>query len=518
MLYYDDGNRPPEPLIRNRTAAGKQLNEVLSMGATAAEAAGTTPEAVGYSILQKWVAGCFFLAIVFIPVDVFPWWGTDSYTLRHFSFYPVALGAIAALPRLFREWIRCREILWLAALFAVMFSWSVLSSFWNCGVTPDVIRILAKRLISLGIWWGFGLFFAGAFFILPFESARRILLAGLGTVIALCAVCSVVEIARFCGVAQADAILIATGRLFRKSTIVWDWWPPELWPDRRVRGLFAEPLFLAIFTVPALVFLWGNFLEGRQRRISFLLSCLAAFLTIVTFSRTGWLLMLIALGGQYLMLERTGVFRSLPGRPRLSYLPAALLVMLMCAGFLFFIRSLKPDRLPEKAGTTYIQNADLTGGSLGVRRACLAMEFDLLREQPLLGSGVDTHGRRLLAVFQEQANAIPGTAGLRQHREIRQWEADGSFPMLNLYTGTAVESGLPGMLLLLLLCAFPLLFFPFRHSATAFQIAAAAALGSLLAAGMTQTIYVHPTFQLCWGVALAAVLRGAPHEPDRPVQ
>ena len=482
------------------------------MGATTAEAAGATPEAAGFSILQKWVAACFFLAVLFIPVDVFPWWGTDSYTLRHFSFYPVALGGLAALPRLFREWTRCRAFLWLAVLFAVMFGWSVLSSFWNCGVTPEVIRILAKRLISLGIWWGFGLFFAGAFFILPFESARRILLAGLGTVIALCAVCSVVEIARFCGVAQADSILIATGRLFRKSTIVWNWWPPELWPDRRVRGLFAEPLFLAIFAVPALVFLWGNFLEGRRRRISFLLSGLAAFLVVVSFSRTGWLLMIIALGGQYLLPEWTGTFRTLPGRLRLSCLPAALLVMLMCAAFLFLTRS------PGADGAAQVHSADLTGGSLGVRRTCLAMEVDLVRDRPLLGSGVDTHGRRLLAVFQEQANAIPGIAGLRQDGEIRQWEADGSFPMLNLYTGTAVESGLPGMLLLLLLCAFPLLFFPFRHSATEFQITAAAALGSLLAAGVTQTIYVHPTFQLCWGVALAAVLRGAPHEPDRPVK
>ena len=38
----------------------------------------------------RFIAICFFLSIIALPIDVFPWIFPSSYTLRHRTFYPIA--------------------------------------------------------------------------------------------------------------------------------------------------------------------------------------------------------------------------------------------------------------------------------------------------------------------------------------------------------------------------------------------------------------------------------------------
>lgn len=428
----------------------------------------------------RFIAVCFFLSIVALPVDVFPWIAPASYTLRHLAFYPFAAGAAVALPFIPGIWRKRKEFLIFAGLFGLFLLWIVLVSFLNCGFSMAVGKELCKFIFSLGIWWGMGIFYATVFFLLPFALAKRILWSGLVTVSILCMAYSMLELAWFGEVPGSESILLALNPFFRKTCFAWEWWPPELCVGR-LRSLFAEPLFMSLFAVPALIFFWGRYLAERKRKMYFLLASALSILIYFSFSRTGWIILVGSLGIQYLLLEYIGFFRGKGLLYRVIPYAGAVAILSLVVCLFYVIIDLK--------------TVDLAGGSLDVRKIALISEMKICRQRPLCGYGVNSHGAQLQAAFERQKN---------EESEIQLWVDAGSCSMFNVYTGIGVEFGLIGVILFLGICLFPLWLFCKKRSFDWFQVAAIAALCGLLLAGMAIQTYIHVAFQLFWGVALAA--------------
>lgn len=448
----------------------------------------------------RFIAVCFFLSIVALPVDVFPWIAPASYTLRHLAFYPVAAGAAVALPFMPGIWRKRKEFLIFAGLFGLFLLWIVLVSFLNCGFSMAVGKELCKFIFSLGIWWGMGIFYATVFFLLPFALAKRILWSGLVTVSILCMAYSMLELAWFGEVPGSESILLALNPFFRKTCFAWEWWPPELCVGR-LRSLFAEPLFMSLFAVPALIFFWGRYLAERKRKMYFLLASALSILIYFSFSRTGWIILVGSLGIQYLLLEYIGFFRGKGLLYRVIPYAGAVAILSLVVCLFYVITSLMPEAhssggsLCIQGGIPVSETVNLGGGSLGVRKTALISEMKIIRRKPLCGYGVSSHGAQLQAAFERQKN---------EESEIQLWMNAGSCPMLNIYTGIGVEFCLVGVILFLGICSFPLWLFRPKRSFDWFQIAAIAALCGLLLAGMGVQTYIHVAFQLFWGVALAA--------------
>ena len=440
---------------------------------------------------MRFIAICFFLSIIALPIDVFPWIFPSSYTMRHLAFYPIAAGSIIALPFMLRVWRRRKALLALGGLFGLFLLWVVLTSFWNYGFSIETGKDLCKFMLSFSIWWGIGLFYGTVFFLLPIALAKRILWIGLVTVSILCVTYSMLELAWIGRVPGAESILLTLNPLFRKTCFAWKWWPPELWFGR-VRSLFAEPLFMSLFVVPALVFFWGRYLaERRKRGINFLLAVVLSILIYFSFSRTGWVILVVSLGIQYLLLEYVGFFRGKGLLFRVvPYAKAAAILFLVVFSFYVITANLS-------SGSLDIQKVDLLGGSLNTRKCSLIAEIGLIRQRPLCGYGVHSHRTLLRTIFKKQKNKEP---------EIQLWVEAGDCQMLNAYTGIGVEFGLIGACLFLGICSFPLLLFGRKRSFDGFQIATIAALCGLLLAGMAILTYIHVAFQLFWGIALAAAI------------
>lgn len=457
------------------------------------------------SKVNRLIAVCIFLSIVALPIDVFPWIFPDSYTLRHLAVYPVAVGCIAAVPGMIREWRHRREFLWLGALGAGFLGWVLLTSLLNAP-HPGTLKAFVKLLFSAGVWWGIGIFYGTAFLLFPRNFARKLFLNALLTVSVLCIAYSIWEIAWLCRVPGTEPVLLKFNTLFRRTCFAWEWWPPELWAGR-VRSLFAEPSFLTLFATPALILLWGHYLEERKKGLYFVLSLALGLLIYLSFSRTGWMTMFFALGIQAILLERCGIFRGKTFLYRVApYGKAAVGIILGASAFYAFTymplpyspQKAQTDSVANPAQTTKNETVELTGGSIAVRKTCLQAELKLIAAKPLIGYGVASHGPRLLDHLKEISD---------KNQEILRWEKDGSCPLLNLYTGTGVEYGVVGAILFFGLCSFPLWLF-MRRRLDWFDIASIAALCGLLLAGMTLMIYIHMAFQLFWGVALAAAIRG----------
>ena len=444
---------------------------------------------------------CGFAAVLLLPFDTLP--GIDSYLLRKASCYPLLFGLLLALPSLWRLIRRQWAFRIPAIVAAVYFGWTIAVSLVAAGparLDGGTWCAIGKFLLGRGFFFSSGFFFAALFFIVPFQTARRVFSAALLCCLIGCSLYGLVEILWICHCPAATRFLEFWTPCFRAVATQHGWWPPLLWESGRVRTFFAEPSFFAFAAVPMWLALLPALPVRRHKVIGILLAGWVLLLLFLTFSRLGYLMLAAGLLLLAPKLFLTG-WKTHRWRLPASILTAAALAFLAFLAILRLSDSSAPSSEPtvqpglvEQTFQTKLPN----GGSLVTRRYMLELELAIIADTPVEGHGLDGYSA-----------AIAGRLAGRQQLppEVALWYQYHNYSRLNVYTGSWIESGPVGLLLLLVFLAMPLgpVLWSLRRGIRLETAAVAAGYCTLLI-GLNATEMLQFVFFLFWGMTAAAGL------------
>lgn len=444
-------------------------------------------------IPRHWQAAAvgLFLSILAFPFDLLP----VGYPIHKLSYYFLIPAGILLLPQTI-DFVRRQRFLLPAAPLAAFWGWVIVAELIAGPWDKASAVALAKSLARGGIIVWLGMTFAVAWSIFPRPVKNNVFYGGILGAAALCTVWSLLEIMHLSGSCFAKNMIETVTPCIRQVATNNDWWPP-LFFDNRIRGLFAEPSYYAFF----LVSVWAvcDFRRKTVRWLTpvmFLLACLLG----LTQSRTG---MALLLGVAVFLIFCRIVFKSYRcnGKKFLSdlvlYAGCLAAVMLTCR---IFPLGHPGAAAPEGRSI----RAVIESGSTSTRKELLQVELMLIKERPVAGYGINARSQAMLDRFQNypRADQLP---------ELANWINAGVFPVLNVYTAIAVDSGVPAAVLFALLTSFPLwyLFYGYFRSGqtpSGENLMQCALIVVLLLALLSGDFPQSMFYCLFWGWGLSAVL------------
>lgn len=405
---------------------------------------------------------CAFLAAALSSFDIFPW---TRWPMPPRPFYYAALPGMLLwfcslrwIPGIRRHW----------PLFLLVFLLLVLggTSTWVGAAHHNSERLftffthmyLRERVVPfLVLCWAADLFSS-----LPKGRAKRVFSLALIVLFIPNAVHMALEIAANIGACSVKDFLIAINPYFRLEATAHGWWPPPYFTGR-VRGLFAEPGYMALGLFP----LFGLFCYGAMRNKRCLLPLF-------------FLLVALCAAKAYSGLIATAVFFGLLGLWALSRMPvrrrAACLAMALAVLAALAATARHSPRIADvsrlvqsrlqtnEAIAAYVRDVhDGKNPNLPVldytrripiavfnRLLSMRLDLDMGRRFPLLGTGFLQRG-----FYWQPLERLKG-----HDQEWQLWvkyAADDPFkliPHLSEYTSVLAENGLPGLCVELLLFAF----------------------------------------------------------------
>jgi len=209
------------------------------------------------------------------------------------SVYPIFVGMLLWAYRMLRykHQLPTRRICY---FLVILLGWQILSSLHGLMIFPAWEEITAQQFRFAGIISGFigmsadhfarGWFIAKLFgqlfveFLLTFGTAvwgytlfrsdsqkgMQCFRKGMVIGIVICLIYSSVELFYLLGSGMAEAILKHVNYLFYAPGTVHGWWPPLLFPGR-MRSVFAEPSYLALYLAAALPVFVIGFWTNRKK-------------------------------------------------------------------------------------------------------------------------------------------------------------------------------------------------------------------------------------------------------------
>ncbi len=101
-----------------------------------------------------------------------------------------------------------------------------------------------------------------------------------------------IEMAYFWGADWAKSVLVSVNPMLHTIAENWDWWPPLIWGERRIRSIFPEPSQFGMYAVAIVPFLWAHIIAGKRVKANLCLSLVMMTLIFLSLSKTSsWLLL-----------------------------------------------------------------------------------------------------------------------------------------------------------------------------------------------------------------------------------
>ena len=444
----------------------------------------------------KAAAVLLFLSIVALPFGCLPI--KLSYVLRCLPVYFFFPAAFLLLPEMLRLFFRERALQVFAAVCSAFLIWGAAVSVAANHFTLEGMKMALLFVKGVVIWFGIGAGYAMMFSVMPEKVRWDVLRYGLYTMIALSSVHALIEILWFFDVPGCEWILVRISRTVRASGF-YGWWPPELWPGR-VRSWFGEPSHCAIAMNCSIVLLTADAIL-RKRKLSLWFCIPAQIMMMLTFSRGGFLFILVAIP---VICLYPG---ALKGRSRLRLLFCAdfLLILLFCFlefGGMRYITGSTSGLFSRSTEENADTRGDLFYGSGHVRYYMVKLELGIARDRWLCGGGYGYWKRETLRRLSELDEEDITEA------EILNWMNVRELPELCQYTSWLVEYGVVGCMLAVFVVTFPLLWIFFRrknargpdHAVLCGVVAAG--IVSLCAALVSLIVYM-ACMMLLWGAMFA---------------
>ncbi len=457
----------------------------------------------------KAAAVLLFLTIVALPFDCLPI--RLSYVLRCLPVYFFLPAAFLLLPEMLRLFFRERALQLFAVVCSAFLIWGAAVSVASNRFSLEGLKqalIFAKGVI---IWFGIGAGYAMMFHSLPQKVRWDVLRYGLSVMVSLSSVHALIEILWLFGIPGCEWILVGISRTVRASGI-YEWWPPELWPDR-VRSWCAEPSRCAMTMTYGIVLLAADAILWK-RKMSLWFCIPAQIMLMLTFSRAGFLSILVAISAVSLY---PGALKG-RSRLRLLFLSDFLLILAFCflefGGMKFITGNSQGlfSRITECSQNFFSKSndskrhadsrEDLFYGSGHVRFFMMKLELGIAQDHWLCGGG---HGYRMPETLRRLSELDKEEIS---EQEIQGWIKLQKVPELCQYTSWLVEFGIVGCLLAVFVVTFPFLWVFFRgrnaygpdHAVLCGVVAGG--ILSICAALVSLIIYMS-SLMLLWGAMFA---------------
>lgn len=293
----------------------------------------------------------------------------------------------------------------------------------------------------------------------------RALLRGILAAVVVILVYTVVEIPYvFYNNEYCKAILTFLNPILHDIKDGGTWWPPLLWPDIRIRSVFAEPSYLGIYMAFAMPWLWYMMISKKHYRANLFMAViilLNTFLVFLTKSRTG----IVILIGELLLLSLVAVY-FFKIKDFKSLFRNIAIICLSFAAFIganFLIEHSSFDRTNEsqksnieiqKQVESYVSEnvSSLRSSDKRSNRARFSIMIANLNigvKHPILGVGPSLRQAYVIHYLPTEAFEDNEVRGWIQNQKAKG-VFKGSFPSLGEYTTRFAETGLFGILLFLL--------------------------------------------------------------------
>lgn len=101
-----------------------------------------------------------------------------------------------------------------------------------------------------------------------------------------------IEMAYFFGAGWAKSVLISVNPMLHAIAENWDWWPPLIWGEERIRSIFPEPSQFGMYAAMIVPFFWGHIIAGKRVMLNLCVSIIMMTLIFLSVSKTSsWLLL-----------------------------------------------------------------------------------------------------------------------------------------------------------------------------------------------------------------------------------
>ena len=455
----------------------------------------------------KAAAVLLFLSIVALPFSCLPI--KLSYVLRCLPVYFFFPAALLLLPEMLRLFFRERALQVFAAVCSAFLIWGASVSVAANHFSLEGVKMALLFVKGVVIWFGIGAGYAMMFSVMPEKVRWDVVRYGLYAMISLSSVHALIEILWFFDVPGCERLLVRISRTVRASGF-YGWWPPELWPGR-VRSWFGEPSHCAIAMNCSIVLLAADAIL-RKRKLSLWFCIPAQIMMMLTFSRGGFLFILVAIP---VICLYPG---ALKGRSRLRLLFCAdfLLILLFCFlefGGMKYINGSTSGLFSKSTEENADTRGDLFYGSGHVRYYMVKLELEIARDRWLCGGGYGYWKQETLRRLSELDEEDITEA------EILNWMKVQELPELCQYTSWMVEYGVIGCMLAVFVVSFPLLWIFFRrknargpdHAVLCGVVAAG--IISLCAALVSLIVYM-ACMMLLWGAMFALCICSGKKDGD----
>ncbi len=339
-----------------------------------------------------------------------------------------------------------------------------LSCAWWPTLKKHKIIIIPIYLLSV---WGYGMvvWFSMIFYLIPRKQAKQIFIYSISFGFLLNAVHMFLEALANFGADNIKSFLMSINHYFRVEKIDGGWWPPSYYEDR-IRGLYAEPGYLAGGILPIFGFCW-YFYEKHSKKAWLLIPAILFAMFLLTKTLSGILAgsIFFALIILYELQRYWGFKKTL----RITVLGS--LICIISFVFLliytptghkvqntFTVASKFADHVILKNKDSSINHFDFDNvqdiiPKLFIRSALFITHIQIGLDNPL---GVGSHGRKKYwKAMQDESPANAGEIDIYDGTsELKFYIYHGITPALSEYTHLASQTGIVGLLIFLIIIAY----------------------------------------------------------------
>ena len=391
-----------------------------------------------HTVRQRATLILWGVAIVLLPFFQFP------YLFKKLSLYPLIGILLLNIDRWWNLFRDNRFLRWTALALAAFFLWQFASLPLAMNISEislaKNIRPIIGEIVTYGAWY---VLMAACFFFSR-EKIGKVFYWSLTIILGYCSLYCVIELLHLHHVKLATDFLSKSIYYFMADIGKTNgWWPPVFF-GTRLRSVFAEPSFFAVLLVFSILYFgFCAWQEEEWKKIlrNILLMLLAAALCFG--AKSGSANVTLGAATLFFLLLLAIFFRKFSPEQKIKGGMLALLLVLLSALLVINPRGRVNDTRRANSGQLageqlLATQSDSTGG----RMIHLKSELQLIAQKPLIGVGEGNHADAM----REALLKNPQKTG-----ETRLWSEnlDGKVPVLNKYTGIAVQNGLIGLLLFL---------------------------------------------------------------------
>lgn len=234
------------------------------------------------------------------------------------------------------------------------------------------------------------------------------------------------------------------------------WWPPLLWPDLRLRSLFAEPSYFGIYSAFAMPLIWYLYFTsyGKIKKYFLLFIIFSfSFCLFLTNSRTAFA---VFLGEICLLLLSLSVFKAIYLKKMIGVISITIIAFLCATAFLGNFNSLSnkssnksKDQIENYLNDNLASIQSKDKKSNKARFSIMKANLNIGLDHPLIGVGISLRQGYTIQYLPSEA-FDDGEVKMWIDNQKRKGIIKSGFPSLGEYTTRFAETGALGLIVFIL--------------------------------------------------------------------